>query len=227
MTVYAIVGIDTDIGKTIVTGILARTLIKNGIDCITQKTVQTGCTGIAEDIETHRSIMGSPLLSVDLNGTTCPFVYSFPASPHLAAHLDGKEMHLEAVTAATQTLNGMFSTVLLEGVGGVSVPLTPETLFIDYLEEQGYPAILVTSPRLGSINHTFLTLEALLSRDIPLAGIVYNKHGEYDRYIADDTAHTIQKFLNKEHISVPFAEIGDVREPLSEQTTGALLDMVT
>ena len=79
MAVYFISGIDTDAGKSIVTGVIARTLLQKGVHVITQKFIQTGCVGISEDILKHREIMGIPPQEVDKDGTTCPYVMTYPA----------------------------------------------------------------------------------------------------------------------------------------------------
>ena len=80
MAVYFISGIDTDAGKSIVTGVIARTLLQKGVHVITQKFIQTGCVGISEDILKHREIMGIPPQEVDRDGTTCPYVMTYPVS---------------------------------------------------------------------------------------------------------------------------------------------------
>lgn len=90
--VYFITGIDTDAGKSIVTGVLARDMRARGERVITQKFIQTGNTGISEDIELHRRIMGIPLQREDLDGTTCPITFTYPASPQLAAEIDNREI---------------------------------------------------------------------------------------------------------------------------------------
>ena len=80
-------GIDTDVGKTIATGFYANKLSAQGLSVMTQKLVQTGCQGIADDIQTHRKIQNLPLQQWDLDGTTCRHIFSYPCSPHLAAKL--------------------------------------------------------------------------------------------------------------------------------------------
>ncbi len=89
---FFISGIDTDCGKTFITGYIARNLHKNGVSVITQKLVQTGCELLSEDIEEHRRIMEISLQSVDINGTTCPYNFAFPASPHFSAQLENTEI---------------------------------------------------------------------------------------------------------------------------------------
>ena len=100
--VYFVSGIDTDIGKTVVTGVLAKQLLQQGKSVITQKPVQTGCQDIAEDIVVHRKIMGIPMQEADKQGLTMPEIFSYPASPHLAARLDGRALDLDKIRTATQ-----------------------------------------------------------------------------------------------------------------------------
>lgn len=111
-------GIDTDIGKTVVTGWLARQWLEQGDNVITQKLVQTGCVGASDDILMHRRIMGCDLFEEDRDGTTMPVLYAYPASPHLAARLEQRELDLAAIEQATARLCARYDTVLVEGAGG-------------------------------------------------------------------------------------------------------------
>jgi dethiobiotin synthetase len=174
MTTLCICGIDTGIGKSVVTGLLARFLHEQNHRVITQKPVQTGSEGQSEDILTHRRLMESGWLEEDEQRLTCPYTFSFPGSPHLAARLAGQTIDPDTITARTRVLETRYEWVLIEGAGGLMVPLTENLLFIDYLKQRSYPIVLVTSPRLGSINHTLMSLEVIHSRGLKLAGLVYN-----------------------------------------------------
>lgn len=195
--VFCITGIDTDIGKTVVTGLVGRYLAGIGLRTISQKVVQTGCAGISDDILRHRQIMGSGILDEDRQGLTCPYVFATPCSPHLAARLEGRTIAPEAIDRATARLCSAYDVVLLEGAGGLLVPLTDEMTFLDYLEARDYPVILVSSPRLGSINHTLSALEILRGRDMDLCGIVYNCFQDTDPRIAGDSAEVFSRSLSR------------------------------
>lgn len=195
--VLVVSGIDTGIGKTVATGQLARRFAEAGIRTITQKISQTGCEGVSEDIATHRRIMGIDLQEVDLDGTTCPYVFRFPASPHLAAAMEGRTIDIMTIRRSTFILQRSYDLVLLEGVGGLLVPLTQELLFADYVRDAGYGLVLVSSPRLGSINHTLLSLEACASRSIPVRAVIYNRFFEADERIATDTREMIASALKR------------------------------
>ena len=195
--IYFVSGIDTGIGKTYTTGYLAKLWFEQGQNVITQKLIQTGNDGISEDIERHREIMGRGWFVEDDSKLTMPEIFSYPASPHLATQIDGREIDFKKIEDATKQLVDNFDVVLLEGAGGLMVPLTTELLTIDYLVERNYPIILVTSGRLGSINHTLLSLEVIQQRGLNLFAMAYNlKDESQDPKISQDTAGYLKRYLN-------------------------------
>ncbi|MBZ1393095.1 dethiobiotin synthase [Psychrobacter pacificensis] len=206
MSVLFVSGIDTDIGKTYATGLLAKSLMQQGVNVITQKLVQTGISkqadgelGIADDILSHRQLMQMPLQPCDLDFTTCPYRYEKPASPHLSAALANRPLNINVITDATKALQADYEMVLLEGAGGLLVPINEQLLTLDYIAEQGYPIVLVTSGRLGSINHTLLSLEAIKSRGLMIHSVIYNHiHDDAeqtDAEIANSTIDFLQAYL--------------------------------
>ena len=206
--VYFVSGIDTDIGKTVATGVLAKQLLQQGKSVITQKPVQTGCQDIAEDIAVHRKIMGIPMQEVDKQGLTMPEIFGYLASPHLAARLDGRALDLDKIRTSTQELATQYEIVLVEGAGGLMVPLTENLLTIDYIRQQGYPVILVTSGRLGSINHTLLSFSALKQYGISLYSLIFNHiHDSKDETIAGDTLEYLKGRLKDEFPEAKWQEL--------------------
>lgn len=208
--IYFVSGIDTNIGKSYAAGYLAGIWNEKGIRTITQKFIQTGNTGISEDIELHRHIMGCGILPEDESGLTMPEIFTYPCSPHLASEIDGRPIDFGKIGAATEELGRRYDAVLLEGAGGLMVPLTREMLTIDYIAEKDYPLILVTSGRLGSINHTILSLEAVKSRGLRLKMLLFNLFPEED----DDTISSdTQKYI-KEYLSRHFPEADYITVPV-------------
>ena len=196
--VYFISGIDTGIGKTYTTGYLAKLWNEQGRKAITQKLIQTGNVDISEDIQQHREIMGMGWFPEDEAKLTMPEIFSYPASPHLATKIDGREIDFQKIEQATQQLAEKYDVVLLEGAGGLMVPLTTYLLSIDYIAEKKLPVILVSSGRLGSINHTILSLEVLKSRGLELYALAYNLNDEsQDELISKDTAEYLKGYLVK------------------------------
>lgn len=194
--IYFVSGIDTGIGKTYTTGYLAKVWNAQGQRTITQKLIQTGNVDISEDIQQHREIMGCGWLPEDDSKLTMPEIFTYPASPHLSTKIDGREINFLKIQQATEQLAAQFDVVLLEGAGGLMVPLTTEMLTIDYIAEQQYPVILVSSGRLGSINHTLLSLEALKVRGLSLYALAYNlKDESQDPLISKDSAEYLKTCL--------------------------------
>ena len=206
--VLFISGIDTNVGKTVATGMIAKALAKAGKKVITQKMIQTGCEHVSEDIEAHRQIQGIPFTDEDTQGLTCPYIFTYPCSPHMAAAKDGRRIDLDTITQSTRRLRETYEYVLLEGAGGLMVPLTRELLTIDYVAQKQYPLVFVTSGRLGSINHTLLSLEAMTRRSIRLHTLAYNLFPEEDdEIIRRDTEEYMRDLLKREYPEAEFVVV--------------------
>ncbi len=209
--VFFISGIDTDAGKSYATGFLARELNANGKRTITQKLIQTGNVGHSEDIDLHRKIMGIDFTEEDREGLTMPEIFSYPASPHLASRLDNRPIDFDKIAEATRELSQRYEIVLLEGAGGLMVPLTEELLTIDYVAQKGYPLIFVTSGKLGSINHTLLSFEAIRSRGIELHTVMYNLYPTVeDKTIQEDTQAFIRKYMDQHFPQAEFVVVPEI-----------------
>lgn len=194
--IYFVSGIDTDAGKSYCTAWYAEQLIKEGKRVITQKFIQTGNVGHSEDIDLHRRLMGTSYLPEDKEGLTMPEIFSYPASPDLASRIDRRPIDFAKIEQATLELARRYETVLVEGAGGLMVPLKDEYLTIDYIAEKGYPLVFVTSGKLGSINHTLLSLEAIARRGIELHTVLYNLYPTIeDTTIQEDTQQYLQRYL--------------------------------
>ncbi len=189
-----ITGIDTDAGKTYATGWLGNRLRSMGKKVATQKFIQTGNIGRSEDIEIHRRIMGDSIEGEDWT-LSAPVIFSYPASADLAARIDGKKVDLSVIDRAREANEFSNDIVLLEGAGGLMVPIDETALTIDYIASRNLDVALVTNGRLGSINHTLLSLEAIASRGIRLKYLLYNKHFDSDPTIAVDTQAYIRNYV--------------------------------
>lgn len=202
--VLFITGIDTDAGKSYATGILAKRLLEKGISVITQKFIQTGNHNFSEDIDVHRRLMKIPMQPRDIDHTTAPLILSYPASPDLAAKIDGVDLDYEKAARSTEILATEYDCVLIEGAGGVMVPLKDDYLTIDYIHDHDLPVVVVTNGNLGSINHTLLTLKVLETYGVEIHSVVYNSFFDSDTIICEDTKRYIKNYLNKYHPDTRF-----------------------
>ena len=219
-------GIDTDAGKTFATGWLAREMRRGGVKTVTQKPIQTGCgcTGGAAnslkpevfalpsgcDIIVHREIMGCGLLPEDREGLTAPEIFPYPASPHLASKLAGREIDFAKIDAASRALAERYDVVLVEGAGGLMTPLTENYSTIDFIRERGYPVVFVTSAKLGSINHTLLALDALRARGMSLQSLLFNSFPETDPIIAEETQRFLRRVIERDWKGTEFKIVPNI-----------------
>lgn len=194
-----VTGIDTDAGKSYATGWLANQIVATGRSVMTQKFVQTGNEGRSEDIELHRRIMHRDMAAEEY-ALTAPMIFTYPSSPHLAARVDGREVDIKAIDEARKTLEERYDTLLVEGAGGMMVPLTERYLTIDYITDRRLDVALVTNAKLGSISHTLLALEAIERRGLNLRYLLYNTHFDTDPVIAPETRSYIRNYV-AEHFS--------------------------
>lgn len=191
---YFISGVDTDSGKTYVTARMASYLRHRGVSVITQKPIQTGCFSVAEDLIEHRKVMGCGALPEDYEGRTCTYLFRRPASPAFAAAQEGVVIDVERIYTDTRYLLSRYNVVLVEGAGGLMVPLNDKYLTIDYIVEKRMPLILVTTSKLGGINHALLSIDACYYRNVDLRCIVYNRLPGEERDMSDDQFNVIKKY---------------------------------
>jgi dethiobiotin synthetase len=154
---YFVTAIGTDSGKTLVSAILCQALGATYF-----KPVQAG---FPRDTDTVATLVSHPKFSIHPEA----YVLQSPASPHAAARIDGVEIHLPSIP-----LPALQGPLVVEGAGGLMVPLNDRELVIDLIGQSGLEIILVSNLYLGSINHTLLSLEAIKSRNLPFKGIVFN-----------------------------------------------------
>jgi dethiobiotin synthetase len=185
-----ITGTDTDVGKTLVSGLLLRFLRHQGTDAGYQKWAATGGAENPADLAACLHLAGlepEPAL-LDLQ---VPYRFSQPVSPHLAAELDHREIDPGKIIAAYRAMAARYEVLIVEGVGGLLVPLRRDLLLVDLLGRLGIPTIIVARSGLGAINHTLLTIEALRARRIPAAGVIFTDVAAVDERLAADNIRTI------------------------------------
>lgn len=220
--VYFVSGIDTGIGKTVAVGMMCRALQEAGRDWISVKMVQTGCDGFSEDLDAHRAMAGVGKFLEDEEGLTAPQIFRFPSSPLLAAGLEGRTVDLKRISDSVRECARRYGTVLVEGAGGLCVPLAGDTLTADFVAQEGWPLILVASGRLGAINHILLSLEAVKARGIQLAGIVMNDFPKADPRLFDDALKAVARALKRMEVDCPVVTLPDVASGATPDFSGLL-----
>jgi dethiobiotin synthetase len=163
-----ITGTDTDVGKTFVAAGLAAALTRRGVDVGVMKPVATGDSDDARRL-LEASGSGDPLDLVN------PIHLKAPLSPHLAARLEKRRIDLRAVDRAFAKLKSRHEIVIVEGAGGLLVPIRDGFTMADLAKRFQLPLLIVARDSLGTINHTSLSVEAARSRGLTVLGVVVNR----------------------------------------------------
>jgi dethiobiotin synthetase len=196
-----VTGTDTGVGKTWIAAGILRRLRAAGVDAVPMKPVQTGATRdasgrlAAPDLE---AVLAAAGLAPDAaeGEDLCPYRYEPACSPHLAARLAGRPIDLARIVAGAGRLSARHQAVVVEGAGGVRVPLGPGTTLLELAAALALPALVVARAGVGTLNHVLLTLDALRRADVAVAGVVLNETAREERVsarIRDDNARTIEE----------------------------------
>ncbi|HEY3552751.1 MAG TPA: dethiobiotin synthase [Solirubrobacterales bacterium] len=199
-----VTGTSTEVGKTVVAAVIARTLAEEGKRVAVFK---PAVTGLEEEGETDHELLRRASGSQQSDEEIAPYRYQPPASPHLAAALAGEEIDPERLRQAARDATAGADAIVCEGVGGPLVPLTPTYLVRDLAADLGYPLVIVASPGLGTINHTLLTLESARAVDLEVAAVVLNPWPEEPTEIERDNHKTIAELGNLRVETLPHLDL--------------------
>lgn len=221
---YFITGTDTGVGKTIVTAAILRSFIKKGLKVGAMKAIETGCLnkdGIL--LPTDGMFLRDMAEMSDSIDLITPLRFENPLSPFVAAKLENLEVEIDRVFKAFDALRKKYDFIVVEGVGGLMVPLRKEekkkaTFYFvrDLIKELGLSAIIITKPTLGTLNHTILTIEALKSKKIPIKGYIIN----FSEPAKNDIAEKTNPEALRELLDISFLGIMPYLSDLNKDTIG-------
>jgi dethiobiotin synthetase len=170
-----VTGTDTGVGKTIVTGGLAAILRERGVAVGVMKPAETGCAladgnFIPSDAQFLRTMSGVE----DPLETVVPYRFREPLAPAVAAELEGAHISTPRLVEHFEKIAARYDFTLVEGAGGLLVPLKGDFLILDLIKLLKLPILIVARADLGTINHTLLTVRCAQDEKVPIAGIVLN-----------------------------------------------------
>ena len=210
MKAIFVTGTDTGIGKTVVTGLLARYLLNRSVNVVTQKWIQTGSDDYPEDIAVHLELMGKQKEDFEKYlPYICPYTFKLPASPHLAAEVENETIDPAKIESSFTKLTENFDTVIVEGLGGVLVPFSRNELVVDIACKLNLPVLIAAQNKLGAINHTLLTIEAVKNRGMDIVGVVFNGMvtDEENKVILEDNPRIIEELTGEKILgTLPWLE---------------------
>ncbi len=164
-----ITGTDTEVGKTVVSCALARGLRREGVDVGVMKPAETGVSALGP--LDARALMKAAEVNDEID-LVCPIQFDMPAAPRASARAVGANVSIDRIVSAFDELSARHDFMLVEGAGGLLVPLDEKTTMADLARRLALPVLVVARTSLGTINHTLLTLEACATRELDVAGVV-------------------------------------------------------
>jgi dethiobiotin synthetase len=163
---------DTGVGKTEVACALLAEARARGLDAVGMKPAQSGVVaGEPSDAERLHAASGA----VEPLEALCPYSFGAPLAPAVAARVEGRSVSFARVVDGARALAARHAAVVVEGAGGLLVPLTEEATYADLAAALALPVLVVARAGLGTVNHTALTVEALRRRGLAIAAIVLNR----------------------------------------------------
>jgi dethiobiotin synthetase len=211
-----VTGTDTGVGKTLIAGAVARILAGKGLNVGVFKPIATGCKrkwdGLVSDDTEFLAWCANSDLSLS---TITPIGCHTPAAPIVSAACDGLAMDFDKISTAYRQICQNSDAVLVEGIGGVRVPLTEQFDLLDLAVEFALPVVIVARPNLGTVNHTLMTIDCVRAAKLEIAGIVINGYNAVESSVAEDTAaETIAKCSGENILAVvPFDETVNIEKP--------------
>ncbi|MDH4164414.1 MAG: dethiobiotin synthase [Nitrospirota bacterium] len=187
-----ITGTDTGVGKTYVACGVASELRRIGVDVGVMKPAESGCRSRRGSLIPADAIsLAKAADAADHLDLINPYRFREPLAPAVAARLERKRIDLNVILRSFQTLATNHDFMLVEGAGGIMVPLTRRLTFLDLAVTIGLPVLIVARPNLGTINHTLLTVEALRQRSVPILGISINDSSGNQHGLAEHTSPSV------------------------------------
>ena len=165
---------DTDIGKTFVCAGLAYALKKSGIDVGIMKPFACGVKQKIGFSSNDLTILTNAAMVDDAEDIINPFFFPIPASPYTAAKNLGVKIDVEHVMECFRKLDEIHDIVLVEGIGGIMTPILKDYAIIDLIKDLMANTIIVTSSKIGTVNHTVLTCNMCKNMNIPIKGLIIN-----------------------------------------------------
>lgn len=203
MNGFFITGTDTDIGKTALSALLLTELRRRGVNAAPMKPAQTGCELRVQSSEfrvpdlDYSISMAKMSVSEHHYELMSPFRFEPACSPHLAAELAGIEIEIDPILTAAKELAAKYEQLIIEGAGGILVPINRHKTMLDLMKALGLPILLAARPGLGTINHTLLSIHALRDAGLDIAGIVLIETQPTESgFIETDNISTIEQFGN-------------------------------
>ena len=200
-----VTGTGTEVGKTVVAAVIARTLAAAGRRVAVFK---PAVTGLEADAEPDHALLRRAAESAQSDDEIAPYRFQPPVSPHLGAELAGREIDPARLRVGARGAGEEADVLVVEGVGGLLVPLTLGYSVRDFARDLRLPLVVAAAPGLGTINHTLLTLEAAAITGIEVRLIVLTPWPANPSAVERSNRETIERLSGKRVATLPELDLG-------------------
>ena len=221
-----IAGTDTGVGKTVVAAAIIKALHIQGINACGTKPIETGCTRVGGILYPSDGMFLKKVARMDEHiGFVTPCCFENPVAPALASEMEGRAIHIPLIMEKFQALLERYPAVVVEGIGGILVPIRKNYFVVDLIKEMDLPLVIVTRPSLGTINHTLLTVDYALGKGISVLGVIINFSRPPESTVAENTNPLLLEQLCPVPVIGIFPHLNSLENEVLERSALKHLDM--
>jgi dethiobiotin synthetase len=195
---FFVTGTDTSVGKTYVSNLLLKNWNDQGLQTIGLKPIASGCEWIEGKYINRDAYTLQKMSSISLTYSQVnPYCFKEPVAPHIAAQKENLKLTMHEISNHIQSIAKInHDMMLIEGVGGLMVPLNKNEIQLDLMKHLNFPVLFVVGLKLGCLNHTLLSMATLTAYQIPIKGWIINHIDPYMDY-ADENIMTLKHYLKE------------------------------
>lgn len=223
---FFITGTDTGVGKTFAAGVVISALSFLGYRTGAMKPVESGCIREGSGLIPSDGLFLRDIAGIDEPvDMVTPCRFENPLAPLIAAEIESAEVSIKDIMAAFNYMASKYDALVIEGIGGLMVPLKRNYYVSDLAAELGLPLLIVSRPGLGTINHTMLTIDHALRAGLKIAGIILNFTAPPENNLAERTNQELLTRISNIPVlgKLPFA--AEINRHIAERTAIKSLDL--
>ena len=223
---FFITGTDTGVGKTVITVALIKAICRLGFTAGGMKPIESGCLQQGDVLVPSDGMFIKTIAHMEENiGQITPCRFKSPLAPLPASESEGISVDFEKINKAFADISENYDVVIVEGVGGLLVPITRNYFVIDMAKDFNLPLIVVSRPSLGTINHTMLTVNYALKEGLRVAGIIINYNQPPENTLAEATNPEIIKRISPVPVIGIFPYLKDLESATIKKAAEETLDI--
>ncbi len=225
---FFITGTDTGVGKTLITATLIKAIGIIGLKACGMKPIETGCLKEGDVLVPSDGMFIKTIARMEETiRQVTPYCFESPLAPMPASEIDGISINFEKIRKAYTHLAKIYDVIVVEGIGGLLVPIKKDYFVLDLARDFGLPLIVVSRPGLGTLNHTMLTVNYAMKEGLDVAGIIINYNHPPKETLAEDTNPDIMRQISPVPLIGIVPYLKDLEISTIERTAVKNLDLET